>query len=715
MHRYIASVMHKVRMLQHFGVTPYLVFDGDYLPSKAATEASRESSRNEKKKLAMELLRSGKQSQAMQEFQKCIDVTPEMASALIQHLKKKNIPYVVAPYEADAQLVYLERQGLIQGILSEDSDLLVFGAKCLLTKLDQYGNCIEIRRQDFCRCREVSLTGWSDTEFRRMAIMSGCDYLPGLPSVGLKTAYRLLRKSKDPERCVKMIQFQGKRVSENYLTQFYQAELTFLHQWVFCPTKQELVHLTDLDGTRTAEEMPFIGKYIEPEQARAIARGDLHPMTRLPIRQPTTPSKRRHSQVGATATPSLPAKPISSWFKDASRIPMGAMDPNCFSVDPEQVAAITHGGLLPRVFPLPRPYLHESQGASTAASPSRAQAVRRSPRIQRRRTEPIGDMLSRVANGAHDRQRRVTQCDTGLPPEHAASGSGPVRPQKKARLCEEAEVNDISPKQSKFFSAGTASSSRRKSNTTLKAKTDVNLLRSDDSLEEALSQLPDIGGWKAEPGSRKSFQVLDESFQQSPPDASLASNAISQDTSQDTACHSAQSESQQGYVSQTTAPSSPEPAIQQPTKQAPIGSTSLRTPAQFGLQKFSYSSASTSSTVASSRRVSSVFSAASTPSTAPSTGVSTRLTPLQRLGAKAINVSPHVPAYARQPKRKSFLDNLPVNPTMVALPKVDLDEVEALNKPMGGSEDMLVPENDDDINEEVSAPRKLDLTRFAYV
>ena len=34
--------MHRVNMLKHFGVTPYMVFDGDYLPSKAGTEAERE-------------------------------------------------------------------------------------------------------------------------------------------------------------------------------------------------------------------------------------------------------------------------------------------------------------------------------------------------------------------------------------------------------------------------------------------------------------------------------------------------------------------------------------------------------------------------------------------------------------------------------------------------------------------------------------------------
>jgi exonuclease-1 len=35
----------------------------------------------------------------------------------------------VAPYEADAQLYYLEREGYVDGIITEDSDLLVFGCK----------------------------------------------------------------------------------------------------------------------------------------------------------------------------------------------------------------------------------------------------------------------------------------------------------------------------------------------------------------------------------------------------------------------------------------------------------------------------------------------------------------------------------------------------------------------------------------------------------
>src|SRR5437773_1026440 len=114
--------MNRVRMLIYFGVVPYLVFDGDNLPSKAETETARAKKRAESKKLGLELYGAGKTAQAHQELQKAIDVTPYMARQLIEELKKMNIQYIVAPYEADAQLVYLERQGIINGIISEDSD-----------------------------------------------------------------------------------------------------------------------------------------------------------------------------------------------------------------------------------------------------------------------------------------------------------------------------------------------------------------------------------------------------------------------------------------------------------------------------------------------------------------------------------------------------------------------------------------------------------------
>ncbi len=40
--RYIQYAVNRIQLLRHYGIKPYVVFDGDRLPSKAGTEESRE-------------------------------------------------------------------------------------------------------------------------------------------------------------------------------------------------------------------------------------------------------------------------------------------------------------------------------------------------------------------------------------------------------------------------------------------------------------------------------------------------------------------------------------------------------------------------------------------------------------------------------------------------------------------------------------------------
>ncbi|KAK1585174.1 uncharacterized protein LY79DRAFT_276631 [Colletotrichum navitas] len=756
--KYVDFAMHRVRMLKHFGVTPYLVFDGDFLPSKAATEGSRAKRREDSKKSAMELLRAGKSSQAALEFQKAIDVTPEMARNLIDELKKMDLPYVVAPYEADAQLVYLERQGLIAGILSEDSDLLVFGCKRLLTKLDQYGNCIEINRRDFCAVREVSLTGWTDTDFRRMAIFSGCDYLEGINNMGLKTAYRMMRKYKTPERLVRMIQFEGKhRVSENYMSRFAQAELTFLHQRVYCPKKKQLVCLTEPEEGKGVEDMPFIGGYVEPDLATAIAVGDVNPITKetiIPAPMPgsKTDAKRRHSQsaeaIAAASSASTrtraPIKPIDSYFKGHQRIPMGEMDRNCFSVDPERVAALTHNGLVPRVFPLPRPYLESTSSSQPAASsrPTRTARSTTSPRLTRRRTEPIQNLLEQNlleqnALGSSGESRRVTIGDAAntLDDIDTLMRSSSQRPPKKVRLCADTDTIETKPEESqksKFFP--------RSGSDTNKSKKD-SFLFSDDSVDEALLNLPDIDGWHAP--KPKSIAVFEESQ--------------STDTGTEATAGTDSQFSKDEEIATTPHTDLSETEDTEPKK--PASSLPEKTSRRTSLQRFAFNSqpspASSSEPDTPSTTVSqhsSIFTPSSgAPSTAPSSitcsagsfaaGTSSKatplLTPLQRMGCRALQrknastrrpLSPTKGSIQRSPKRSPrksrLLKSMPVNPSFVPLPKVNLAEVEALNAPCG-SEDQIIPdsdgENEDDVfsgglgaMDEDSRPKALNLSRFVY-
>ncbi|KAK3720616.1 Rad2 nuclease [Vermiconidia calcicola] len=335
--KHIDFALSRVRMLLHFGVKPYIVFDGDYLPSKEHTEKERAARRKESKRVGLDLLRMGRISQAHLELQKAVDVTPSMARELIEELKRLDVPYVVAPYEADSQLAYLEQQGMISGVLSEDSDLLVFGVSCLLTKLDQYGECVMVNRADFTACREVSLVGWTDKEFRIMAMLSGCDYLPGIDKMGLKTAYRLVRKHKVIERIVRTVQFDGKmKVPAGYLDAFTKAERTFLYQWVFCPEAQCLINLNKVPAELNVEDMPYIGKQVDAEIALGVAMGDLDPNTKKPIIVSSRLANQATARTRVVQTPDeKQGKPISEFFKP-KRTPLAELDPNSFTPSPSQ-------------------------------------------------------------------------------------------------------------------------------------------------------------------------------------------------------------------------------------------------------------------------------------------------------------------------------------------------------------------------------------------
>jgi exonuclease 1 len=59
---------------------------------------------------------------------------------VIDACRERNIDCIVAPYEADAQLAYLNTSGLADFIITEDSDLTLFGCDKIVFKLTPNGD-----------------------------------------------------------------------------------------------------------------------------------------------------------------------------------------------------------------------------------------------------------------------------------------------------------------------------------------------------------------------------------------------------------------------------------------------------------------------------------------------------------------------------------------------------------------------------------------------
>lgn len=236
-----------------------------------------------------------------------------MAFTLIQALRKAGISYVVAPYEgnwycpvaqlslADAQLAYLDRKGIINAIISEDSDLLCFGCSKVLYKLQPDGSAIQI-----CQDQLGSVPGmknWTLERFRHMCILSGCDYLASPPGIGVKTAIKLLERS-NAYVLIKSWKTWGSAIKApklppEYSKHFQLAEWTFLYQRVYDPTLKKLVTLHDLPGgfEMTEEISNCIGPDMDATIAEGVCTGMLDPDTKEPF---------------VLSAPLQPAQPVAS-------------------------------------------------------------------------------------------------------------------------------------------------------------------------------------------------------------------------------------------------------------------------------------------------------------------------------------------------------------------------------------------------------------------
>ena len=62
-------------------------------------------------------------------FKQGITITRDMFTAAIRSLQDSQVSYMVAPFEADAQLTYLVNKGYCDAAVTEDTDLLVFGCR----------------------------------------------------------------------------------------------------------------------------------------------------------------------------------------------------------------------------------------------------------------------------------------------------------------------------------------------------------------------------------------------------------------------------------------------------------------------------------------------------------------------------------------------------------------------------------------------------------
>eukprot|EP00047_Mylnosiga_fluctuans_P015491 m.46965 g.46965 ORF g.46965 m.46965 type:complete len:894 (+) comp5948_c0_seq1:48-2729(+) len=121
-------------------------------------------------------------------------INSENVAEVQELLQLMGVPFVVAPQEAESQCAAFEASGIATGIITDDSDVFLFGGR-------------RVYRNVFSRQRECSVVLMEDVErlleydrdaLVRMALLLGCDYTPGVYGVGPVYAATIMRAFPGP-------------------------------------------------------------------------------------------------------------------------------------------------------------------------------------------------------------------------------------------------------------------------------------------------------------------------------------------------------------------------------------------------------------------------------------------------------------------------------------------------------------------------------------
>jgi 5'-3' exonuclease len=301
--RFLRFFIKMLMLCNSSGVKPIIVFDGSSLPAKAAEEAGRRQRRAEcaaraKSDMESRKITSSKDmdSKLRSLIVQSVSITPEMITRTMSVLRRLGVDFVVAPYEADAQLAYMYKEGIVSGVVSEDSDLLAFGCLRLISKLEpSTGDFADISLEWAFQGRDVpgkpanigelgKLERWTPSLFTDLCILAGSDYKFGkIFGIGIKTAFQLLCKYGSIERLVSVVGDTRKWTKDQvtkYLEEFKYSKTAFMHHRVFdikrslCVTVEGL---TAEDETREGVDVPssVVGVTIPPEYVKGVLTGEL--------------------------------------------------------------------------------------------------------------------------------------------------------------------------------------------------------------------------------------------------------------------------------------------------------------------------------------------------------------------------------------------------------------------------------------------------------
>jgi flap endonuclease-1 len=203
---HLVGLLSRTTKLMQKGIKLVFVFDG-VAPDLKQKERDRRRELKEKAQTAYEQAQSDGDEDAMRKFaMRTTSLTPEMVESAKQLILALGLPIVNAPSEGEAQAAYMQANGKVDFVASQDTDSLLYGATAVIKNLSLAGKRKKVSKLAYETITPQLLTA-SDIlnglgiDRKRLIILSmlvGTDFnVGGVKGLGPKKSLALVRKYSD--------------------------------------------------------------------------------------------------------------------------------------------------------------------------------------------------------------------------------------------------------------------------------------------------------------------------------------------------------------------------------------------------------------------------------------------------------------------------------------------------------------------------------------
>ena len=225
---HILGLFNKTILLLKMNISPIFVFDGKPPEFKLKTIQNR---RDIKQKAFEKLEEDLSQEDKIKYFKRTVSISRKQIEECKELLDLMGIPYVNALEEADSQCAQLVKDGLAEGVLTEDMDILTFGASTIYRNLTSYRkDQYQIDLADILLKLDLSYE-----QFVELCILFGCDYNEKIKDINPDILYKNYHKYKNMNDTLKAV---NRTLSPIELNNYNQYKSYFMN-----PPVQFIKHL----------------------------------------------------------------------------------------------------------------------------------------------------------------------------------------------------------------------------------------------------------------------------------------------------------------------------------------------------------------------------------------------------------------------------------------------------------------------------------------